>query len=154
MLSKRLRDLLDAVTPRKPVPAIGKGEKLVQGADGVWRLEVDGERFAKSAPAKDARIAAFVKSILEPPVTRRGVRHVMAVKGGFSKRAPQFPISESEMQGAAPVVPAFARPRNEPGLSNPSGLEDEKIQELDPRERFVVSYLSTARQPIGTVPRC
>lgn len=103
MLSKRTRELLDLIVPgKRALPAVGKGEKLTQGADGTWRLEPDTVAFIKSltAPTSD-----LVKSI-------SGGRRVTAVL----KRAPQIPLTEAELQGGTPTV--GAKPRTEDGLSD------------------------------------
>ena len=115
-------ELLKRCNRKTPtVPTIDKGRKLTQGADGVWRLEPDLERFVKSAtvPVPKAELA---KAILTH-------RHIATAGGsralgiGFRKRAQAVAATQAQMQGLAPTV--GATPPAEVGLS------DADIQQLE-----------------------
>jgi hypothetical protein len=124
MLSKTI-ELLETITGRKiaPVSVIDKGQKLTQGADGVWLLEPDLERFVKSAtvPVPKAELA---KAILTHRhiVTAGGSR---ALDAGFRKRAVHVAVTEAQMrEGTAPTVGATPPPAE-------AGLSDENIRALE-----------------------
>ena len=114
MLSKRVKELLDLVTLGKP--GIGKGKKLVIG-DGEPRLEADTVAFVKSltTPAQSDLVKSHLAGRRVATATSLFSR-ASDIVARVSKRAVQFPISESEMQGGTPTV--GAKPRTEPGLSD------------------------------------
>jgi hypothetical protein len=121
MLNKGAQELVDRCNGKSPT--VGKGEKLTMGADGVWRLERDGERFAKSATASAAPTRLeLARAIL----TNRRVAKVggsRALDAGFRKRAVAVAVTEGQMRGTAPTV--GATPPSERGLS------DENIAALE-----------------------
>ena len=92
MLSSTMQ-LLERCTGKKVIPTIGKGEKLVHGADGEWHIERDGEHFTKAAAITPASKSDLAKSILTH-------RHVKTVGGsreltvGLRKRAEAVAVTE------------------------------------------------------------
>ena len=123
MLSSTM-ELLERCTGKKVIPTIGKGEKLVQGADGEVRVEPDGERFAKAAvtPAEKSDLAkSMAKSILRN-------RRVFTVGGSaqltkaLRKRAEAI-AAEAQRQGLAPTIGATG--------PNEAGYSDADIRELE-----------------------
>jgi len=155
MLSKKAQELLDLLT----------GKKAVTKSPG------NQPQFWLSRPVENVKLkegtVTFIKSVL-PAKTVAGAlaqkgapMHVAKVGGsadldrGFatlSKRAPHVPITENEMQGAAPQVAPWGKPRSEPGLSDLQGLEDATMTEaLTPAEaakRFLAA-MKLIRENMG-----
>lgn len=145
MLSKKAQELLDLLTGRKIAPPVGKGQKLIIG-DGPARLADDTVAFVKSMTEKPTVAGALTANC--------AVMHVAKVGGsadldrGFeklTKRAPHVPISANEVQGAAPQVAPWGKPRSELGLSDADlrALEDaittEALTPAEATKRFLAA---------------
>jgi len=118
-------------TTKAAVPELGRGEKWTIGADGVGRVELDGERFSKSAVVTPAEKSDLAKSMAKMILTHRKVMRVVnpafAMALSLVKRADMRVMTEGERQGAAPPVRPGSAANDGPGLSDADVLALENV---------------------------
>ncbi len=114
-IEKSLRVLGLLPIANAALPEIKPGQKLTRGADGVRRLEPDGERFSKAATAPGG--SDLVKSILSGRRTFTARGRAELTKG-LRKRAEAVAVTEAQRQGLTPSVGALPGDHTTPGLSD------------------------------------